>query len=163
MPYSARAFSAALKTFLAQLAVQWRKPLPLRRSRLVSESSDRLVRVGPRQPQVRFLHTAVAGLAVATVGPGEIMSSILGGPPHHGLLAVLTAIGSLAAGICSLVLGLISAIATLTILSALRQVVIDRIDAERGLGLPVLLTVTLSTGRRGRQSNQPGMQEGRRS
>ena len=63
----------------------------------------------------------------------------------------------------SLVLGLISAIATLTILSALRQVVIDRIDAERGLGLPVLLTVTLSTGRRGRQSNQPGMQEGRRS
>ena len=52
------------------------------------------------------LHTAVAGLAVATVGPGEIMSSILGGPPHHGLLAVVTAIGSLAAGVCSLVLGL---------------------------------------------------------
>jgi uncharacterized protein involved in exopolysaccharide biosynthesis len=40
-----------------------------------------------------------------------------------------------------ILLGIISAIATYTLLMALRQVFIDRADAQRALGLPVLLAV----------------------
>lgn len=42
-----------------------------------------------------------------------------------------------------MVLGLVAAFAIVTVLSALRQVVIDRPDAERRLGLPVLLAVSM--------------------
>ena len=52
-------------------------------------------------------------------------------------------------------LGLVFAFATLTVLSALRQVAIDPADAERGLGLPVLLTVNLGSNRRARQGYAP--------
>jgi uncharacterized protein involved in exopolysaccharide biosynthesis len=41
-----------------------------------------------------------------------------------------------------LLIGFVAAIATYTVLMALRQVVIDRGDAQRALGLPVLLAVT---------------------
>jgi succinoglycan biosynthesis transport protein ExoP len=57
-------------------------------------------------------------------------------------------------------LGVIAAIAVLTVLSALRQVVIDRADAERALGLPVLLTVNLGRPRPMARDNGGGPNQG---
>jgi len=53
-------------------------------------------------------------------------------------------------------LGLVCAVASAILLSVLRQVVIDRPEAERKLGLPVLMTVNYSAGHRARQGMPQG-------
>lgn len=71
-------------------------------------------------------------------------------PPNATNLRTLIVAGGVA-------LGIVLAAAMVIVLTVLRQVVIDRAEAERKFGLPVLLTVNLSQGRRARQGQpEPG-------